>query len=84
MIMKTKEEVKEQAEEEFFGVMEVFTTEEFAELMEPCDDPSENDIEFVDSFGYFHDGEELTDIRVDPYTFEQYKDQYPYVVWQKV
>ncbi|MBR4454756.1 MAG: hypothetical protein IKS32_00880 [Solobacterium sp.] len=64
---------------------DVFTTEEFAELMKPDpDDPDNHEIEFVDSFGYFHDGEELTDVSVDPYTFDKYKDRYPYVIWYRV
>lgn len=44
----------------------------------------DSEIEFVDSYGYFHDGENVTDISVDPYTFKLYKDKYPYVVWHKV
>ena len=82
--MKTRDQVQEEVDEEFFGA-EVFTTEEFAELMKPDpDDPNNNEIEFVDSSGYFHDGENLTEIPVDPYTFDQYKDKYPYVAWKKV
>lgn len=81
--MKNRDEVMADAEEEYFGGADVFTSEEFAELLEPSDDPEDNEIEFVDSFGVFHDGEKLTDIKVDPYTFSQYKDQYPYVVWFK-
>jgi len=80
--MKTRDEVKAEAEEEYFGVFDVFTTEEFEELMRPSADEEGSDLEFVDSFGYFHDGEHLTDIRIDPYTFEQYKKDYPYVVWR--
>lgn len=85
MNMKTLREVQDEIlfGDEFVGG-EVFTTEEFAELMKPTDDPEDNEIEFVDSFGYFHDGEQLTEIAVDPYTFDDYKDKYPYVVWKKI
>ncbi|MBR4422259.1 MAG: hypothetical protein IKS69_06980 [Erysipelotrichaceae bacterium] len=76
--MKTIEEIQEE-----YPTAYIFTTEEFAELMEP-DEDGFSEIEFVDSFGYFHDGEELTEIMVDPYTFDEYKDKYPYVVWRKV
>ena len=48
--MKTRDEVKAEAEEEYFGVFDVFTTEEFEELMKPSADEEYSDIEFVDSF----------------------------------
>ncbi len=76
--MKTIEEIQEEYPADY-----IFTTEEFAELMQP-DEDGFSEIEFVDSFGYFHDGCELTEISVDPYTFDDYKDRYPYVVWRKV
>lgn len=76
--MKTIDEIQEE-----YPAAYIFTTEEFTELMEP-DEDGFSEIEFVDSFGYFHDGEELTEIMVDPYTFDEYKDKYPYVVWRKV
>ena len=76
--MKTIEEIQEEYPADY-----IFTCEEFAELMQP-DEDGYSEIESVDSFGYFHDGEELTEIPVDPYTFDEYKDKYPYVVWRKV
>ena len=73
--MKTIEEIQEE-----FVADYIFTTKEFEELMNGED----SEIEFVDSFGYFHDGEEITEIAVEPYTFDEYKDKYPYVVWRKL
>lgn len=75
--MKTIEELRQE-----YMIEEVFTTKEFEELMKPLD--GIKTIEFVDSYGYFHDGENITDIAVDPYTFEEYKDKYPYVIWRSV
>lgn len=76
--MKTIDEIQEEYPADY-----IFTTEEFEELMHP-DEDGFSEIEFIDSFGYFHDGYELTEISVDPYTFDEYKDKYPYVVWRKV
>ena len=73
--MKTIEEIQEE-----FVADYVFTTEEFEDLMKGED----SEIEFVDSFGYFHDGENITEIAIDPYTFDDYKDKYPYVVWRQL
>lgn len=82
--MKSLREVQEEVWDDFKGG-DVFTVEEFEELMQPTGDPEvDGEIEFVDSYGYFHDGENVTDISVDPYTFKLYKDKYPYVVWHKV
>ena len=82
--MKSLKEVQDEVWDDFKGG-DVFTVEEFEELMKPTGDPEvDSEIEFVDSYGYFHDGENVTNVAVDPYTFREYKDKYPYVVWHKV
>ena len=66
--------IQEIAEE--LGSGEVFAIEEFLELAEM----GELD---EDGYGYYHDGEELTERRVvlDPEELEDMQEQYPYVVW---
>ena len=75
--MKTKE-----VNQEGFIADYIFTTKEFEELMN--NDDGDSEIEFVDSFGYFYDGQNITNISIDPYTFDDYKDLYPYVIWRKL
>lgn len=61
-----------------FPIDYVFTSKEFEQLMHD----EESMIEFIHSLGFFHDGQDITDISINPYTFDKYKDIYPYVVWR--
>ena len=55
---------------------EVFAIDEFIELAEMGELDEEG-------YGYFHDGEEMTEIRValDVEELEDMQEQYPYVIW---
>ncbi len=73
--MKTLKEVQSEN-----LLMDVFTIEEFLQLLKDGD-VSPYD---YDSYGYYHDGENLTEEQV--YVYEQHiiemGEKYPYIVWR--
>ena len=72
IIMMTLQEVQDE-----FETAEVFTTDEFLELVEV------GEFDDSDSYGYYHDGDEESDERVelDVDEIEEKRDQYPYIIW---
>ena len=73
--MKSLDQVQEEN-----TLMNVFTIDEFLELLEGGDvSPYDHD-----SYGYYHDGENLTDesvVLIESYIREAGK-KYPYIVWR--
>ena len=76
--MKTKEQIEAGLHRiGDFTIGDVFTTEEFAELVKS------NCINGYDGFGYYHDGEHKTSIgcfRLNP-SSDNVQKKYPYVIW---
>ena len=56
---------------------EVFPIDEFLELVEM------GELDDEESYGFYHDGEEETNVKVvlDAGDIEDNRDQYPYVIW---
>lgn len=73
--MKTLRQVQDECLTE-----DVFTTAEFLELF---DEGAISPYDY-DSYGYYHDGESLTEIPVCLYRDDiiEKSSQYPYVVWR--
>ena len=77
--MKGLAEVTEDMEQEYFGTINVFTTVDFLELFK-LDGVSSC---YGEYYGQYHDGEQLTDERVelDEEDIAVHLGDYPYVVW---
>ena len=59
---------------------DTFTIPEFLELVRM------GALEDVDSYGYYHDGQELTEVpvRLDEQEIKELGRKYPYIVWRDI
>lgn len=75
--MKTLMEVQEECLTGY-----VFTVEEFIEMV----NDGTIDVYNEDNYGYYHDGENETEVPVsfDKYSLEEGLEKYPYICWYEV